>query len=128
MNYQHQGVHQHQADSGSLTKGPAQPALYANQALHPTKAMQDNSLINKERKQLQEMSVCHGSHMAMRHVIEASMLGQIQRPSGHRSSMFGLNHHLGRYQELDTFDILNDPNATPDLDKEGNRARMEASM
>ena len=97
MNYQHQGVPHFQAETGSLTKGPAQPALYANQPLHPTKGMQENAMANKERQHLQQMSVCYGSHMAMRHVIEASMLGQVQRPSGHKSSMFGLNMHLGRF-------------------------------
>ena len=47
-------------------------------------------MVDGERKKLQELSVLYGSHMAMRRVIEGTMLGQIQRPSGHRSSMFGL--------------------------------------
>ena len=118
----------YQADTGSLTEGPSQSALYANQKLHPTKEMQDNALVNKERKKLQEMSVLYGSHMAMRHVIEAQMLAQVQRPSGFKSSMFGLNHHLGRYHELDTFDVLNDPSMNPDLDKVGQRHRMEKML
>ena len=42
--------------------------------------------------------------------------------------MFGLNQHLGRYYELDTFDILNDPNNAPELDMVGQRARLEQSM
>ena len=66
--------------------------------------------------------------MAMRHVVEAQILGSIQRPSGHRSSMFGLKHHLGRYDELGVQDILNDPSCTPDLDKVGQRARLEEQM
>ena len=82
-------------------------------------------MIDGERKRLQEMSVLYGSHMAMRHVIEASLLSQIQRPSGHRSSLFGLNNHLGRYNELDFADTLNDPSECPDLDKDGTRARLE---
>ena len=90
--------------------------------------MQDNALVNRERKHLQEMSVCYGSHMAMRHVIESSILAQVQRPSGHRSSMFGLNHHLGRYHELDVFDTMNDPNFTPDVDRVGQRARIEEKL
>ena len=102
--------------------------MYANQPLHPTKVMQDNALVNRERKYLQEMSVLYGSHMPMRHVLDASILAQVQRPSGHRSSMFGLNHHLGRYHELDVFDILNDPNSTPDLDKVGQRTRIEKKL
>ena len=126
--YQHQGLHKYQAESGCLTKGPTQPALYANLPLHPTKTMQDNALIDKERKRLQEMSLLYGSHMAMRHVIEASLLSQVQRPSGHRSSMFGLNSHLGRYHELDFADVLNDPNEVPFLDKEGSRARLEQKL
>ena len=126
--YQHKGVPRFQAETNSLTKGAAIPALYANQSLHPTKIMQDNALVNRERKHLQEMSVCYGSHMAMRHVIESSLLAQVQRPSGHRSSMFGLNHHLGRYHELDVFDTLNDPNFTPDMDNMGQRARLEEKL
>ena len=75
--YQHQGVPRYQATTGCLTRGPAQPALYANLPLHPTKAMQDNMLVDRERKNLQDMSMLYGSHMAMRHVIEASLLSQV---------------------------------------------------
>ena len=39
--------------------------------------------------------------------------------------MFGLNQLLGRYEVIDNFDILNDPNECPDLDTVGNRARLE---
>ena len=39
--------------------------------------------------------------------------------------MHGLNMHMGRYEEIDFFDILNDPYNTPEVDKEGMRARME---
>tara|TARA_B110000285_G_C14681786_1_gene405033 strand:+ start:355 stop:492 length:138 start_codon:yes stop_codon:yes gene_type:complete len=39
--------------------------------------------------------------------------------------MFGLNHHLGRFDELDCMDVLNNPNDAPDLDKVGQRARLE---
>ena len=128
MDLKHQGVPRFAADAGELTHGPRQPALYANQPLHPTKQMQANMLQDAEKRKLQEMSIGYGSHMAMRHVIEAQILGQVQRPSGHRSNMFGLNMHLGRYHELDAFDILNDPNSLPDLDKVGQRARMEQKL
>ena len=128
MNYEHKGLAHHQADTNCLTEGPTQSAMYANQKLHPTIKMQENNMINKEKKHLQDLSVGYGSHMAMRHVIDASILSQVQRPSGHRSNMFGLNHHLGRFHELDTFDILNDPNGTPDIDKVGNRSRTERAM
>lgn len=128
MDLKHQGVPRFAAETGALTFGPPQPALYANQPLHPTKQMQQNSVQDAERKKLQEMSVGYGSHMAMRHVIEAQILGQVQRPSGHRSSMFGLNMHLGRYHEFDHLDILNDPNSLPDLDKVGQRTRLEQKL
>ena len=39
--------------------------------------------------------------------------------------MFGLNHLMGRYEVLDSLDILNDPNECPDIDTVGNRARLE---
>ena len=71
------------------------------------------------------MSVAYGSHMAMRHCLEANMLAQVQRPSGFRSSMFGLQQHLGTYETLSTLDICNNPNDAPDLDKVGQRARLE---
>ena len=74
------------------------------------------------------MSLLYGSHMAARHVLDASILAQVQRPSGHRSNMFGLNHHLGRYDECGFLDVLNDPNEDPTLDKDGNRARVERRL
>ena len=39
--------------------------------------------------------------------------------------MFGLNHHLNRFDELDVMDILNNPNESPDIDRVGQRARFE---
>ena len=39
--------------------------------------------------------------------------------------MFGLNHLMGRYETIDTLDILNDPSECPDLDSVSNRARLE---
>jgi hypothetical protein len=74
MDYQHKGLPQFTAQAQSLTKGPAQPALYANQKLHPTKTMQDNMLIDRERKHLQELSVMYGSAFAQAHVIEANIM------------------------------------------------------
>ena len=128
MDYQHKGLPQFTAESQSLTKGPAQPALYANQKLHPTKVMQDNMLVDRERKHLQELSIMYGSAFAQAHVIEANIMAQVQRPSGYRSSMFGLNHHLGRFDELTFMDTLNDPNEIPCIDAEGQRARLEKKL
>ena len=39
--------------------------------------------------------------------------------------MFGLNHHLERFDQLDFADFLNDPCENPEMDKEGTRARLE---
>jgi hypothetical protein len=128
MDYQHKGFPQSAAESQSLTKGPAQPALYANQKLHPTKVMQDNMLIDRERKQLQELSVMYGSAFAQSRVIEANIMAQVQRPSGYRSNNFGLNHHLGRFDELTFMDTLNDPSEVPCIDAEGQRARLEHKL
>ena len=71
------------------------------------------------------MSLLYGSHMPMRYVIESSILSQHQRLGGYGSSMHGLNMHMGRYEELDFFDILNDPYTSPELDREGPHTRME---
>jgi len=50
----------------------------------------------------------------MRFVIERNILAQTRRLGGVPSSMFGLNMHMERYDELDFFDILNDPHMAPD--------------
>jgi hypothetical protein len=90
--------------------------------------MQDNMLIDRERKHLQELSVMYGSAFAQAHVIEANIMAQVQRPSGYKSSMFGLNTHLGRYDELTFIDTLNDPSEIPCVDAEGQRARIEQRL
>ena len=102
--------------------------MYENITVHPTKAMQDNMAADGERKQLQQLSVMYGSHFAMRRVLDASLCAQVQRPCGGRSSFFHLNHVLGRYDEIDTTDVLNDPYETPDMDREGQRARLERKL
>ena len=67
----------------------------------------------------------YGSHMAERRVIEGTMLAQVQRPSGYKSNLFGLNMHLGRYDNFDMNDMFADPTEDPLPDMEGNRARVE---
>ena len=39
--------------------------------------------------------------------------------------MHALNMHLGRYEELDFFDILNDPYTNPDRERVDVHTRME---
>ena len=39
--------------------------------------------------------------------------------------MFGLNMAMDRYDELDFFDVLNDPYESPMGDREGIRERLE---
>ena len=77
---------------------------------------------------MQELSIMYGSHMAQRRVIEGSIMAQVQRPSGYKSNMFGLNHHLGRYDTFDFTDTLNDPYEDPVMDEEGQRARVEQRL
>ena len=81
-----------------------------------------------ERKKLQELSLLYGSHMAERRVIEGSLMAQVQRPSGFKSNLFGLNHHLGRYETFDVTDMFADPMEDPLPDLEGNRARVEQRL
>ena len=52
MDYKHKGLGKSQAESQCLTVGPQQPAIYANAKLHPTKIMQDNRLVDGEKKKL----------------------------------------------------------------------------
>ncbi len=63
--------------------------------------------------------------MAMRMVTERSILAQTRRIGGYGSSMFGLNMAMDRYDELDFFDVLNDPYESPIGDREGIRERLE---
>ena len=99
--------------------------IYNEIKAHPVEQLQKNAIENMERQKLQEMSVLYGSALPMRYVMERTMLAQVQRPGGYGSSMHGLNMHMGRYEELDFFDILNDPDQCPDLDRETIHARME---
>ena len=39
--------------------------------------------------------------------------------------MFGLNMHMDRYDDLDFFDILNDPYQSPDMERESVHAQVE---
>eukprot|EP00349_Pseudokeronopsis_sp_Brazil_P004890 CAMPEP_0202958238 /NCGR_PEP_ID=MMETSP1396-20130829/2601_1 /ASSEMBLY_ACC=CAM_ASM_000872 /TAXON_ID= /ORGANISM="Pseudokeronopsis sp., Strain Brazil" /LENGTH=100 /DNA_ID=CAMNT_0049676197 /DNA_START=115 /DNA_END=417 /DNA_ORIENTATION=+ len=93
--------------------------------VHPTKAMQDNLVMQAERQYLQHLSVHYGSHFAMRTVLDRSILGSHRRLGTYGSSMHGLNLHMGRYEQLDFFDYIGDKNASPDLEKEGIHAQME---
>jgi len=63
--------------------------------------------------------------MAEREVIERSMFASVGRPGGFKSSLFGLNASMGRYEELTFADILNDPNEHPMPDKIGVHSRLE---
>jgi hypothetical protein len=125
MDYVHKHLPKHASTSESLTVGPQQQAVYANLEVHPVKTMQDNILVNGERQELQKMSVLYGSHLPMRFVIERSILAQTRRLGGYGSSMHGLNIHMGRYDELDFFDIMNDPYSRPEMDKIDGRAQLE---
>ncbi len=63
--------------------------------------------------------------MPMRFVMERNILSQTRRLGGYGSSMFGLNMHMERYEDLDFTDILSDPYQTPQMDKEGITGQME---
>ena len=74
---------------------------------------------------MQQLSVLYGSHMPMRMVMERSMLAETRRLGGYGSSMFGLNMHMDKYDELDFTDILNDPYCQPRTDKGGIHSAVE---
>ena len=57
--------------------------------------------------------------------MERNILSQCRRLGGHGSSMFGLNSHMDRYDELDFMDILSDPYEIPELEREPIHARLE---
>ena len=65
----------------------------------------------------------YGSHMAMRTVIERSIMAKAQRPYG-RSNHFGLNTDMGKYHTMDFADVLSDPYEQPQMDKEQIYSKM----
>ena len=84
--------------------------------------------VHGERQALQQLSVLYGSHMAMRVVMDRTILSQTRRLGGYGSSMFGLNMDMDRYDELDFNDILNNPDMCPEAtvaDKEGRCTQLE---
>ena len=105
--------------------GPSVPAMYANMERHPTEKMGTNALVDKERRHLQHLSVMYGSHMAQRVVMDRSILATTQRVGGHGSSMFHLQMDMGRYEEMDFADILNDPREDPNLEREDIHTRCD---
>ena len=114
MDFQHKGMPQTATELGMH---PQQPALYANTEGHPTEKMGANAIADQERRNLQQLSVLYGSHMAMRTVIDRNIFAQTKR-LGQPSSMIALQDHMNRYYELDASDIYNDPRETPELDSE----------
>lgn len=125
MDYQHKPLGKFVSDTQPITLGERKQALYANMEVHPCKTMQDNMLMNKEKQELAQLSVLYGSSLPMRYVIERQIFGQTKRLTGYGSSMHALNMHMGRYDELDFFDILNDPYQNPERERVGVHARLE---
>jgi hypothetical protein len=64
----------------------------------------------------------------MRFVMERNILASTRRLGGYGSSMFGLNIHMDRYDELDFSDILNNPYESPEMEKEGIHAHCEKAF
>jgi hypothetical protein len=101
MDYKHIGLTQTASETKCLTADRQVPALFANMERHPTEKVGSQAFaVNQERKDLQRMSVMYGSHMAMRTVMERSIMSQAQRQIG-KSNHFGLNSHMGKYDEMD---------------------------
>ena len=99
--------------------------MYANMERHPTEKMGTNALVDKERRHLQHLSVMYGSHMAQRVVMDRSILATTQRVGGQGSSMFHLQMDMGRYEEMDFADYLNDPSNDPELERDDIHTRCE---
>lgn len=92
--------------------------------VHPAEKMGAGAFESNERRQLQQLSIQYGSHMAMRTVIERNIFAQHHRIGGHGSAL-ALQHDMGRMYTLDETDIYNDPRESPFLDKVGVHARAE---
>ncbi len=106
---------------GGNTEGNS---IYKQVELHPTHRMQENALQNQQRKMLQEMSVQYGSHLAMRYVMDATIFSKTRRLGGYGSNMHGLNSHMGRYDEIDAFDLYGQPRHNPERERETIHARL----
>jgi hypothetical protein len=81
--------------------------------------------LNKEKLDLQRLSVNYGSHMAARVVLERNILGQIHRQGAYGSSMFGLKSHMGKFDTVDFEDVLGNPDESPFFEKETTHERCE---
>ena len=118
MDFKHTGITKTASETQPLTVGPPVPALYANMQRHPTEKIGSQAFaVNQERRALQQMSIQYGSHMAQRTVIERNILAKGQRVYG-RSSHFGLNSHMGLYEQCDFTDSFSDPYEQPELSRE----------
>ena len=86
MEFKHQGLTKTATELG--LKGP-QSALYSNVEGHPTEKMGAAAFMDQERRNLQQLSVLYGSHMAMRTVIDRNIFASTKR-IGEPSSMIAL--------------------------------------
>ena len=124
MDFKHIGLTKTASELQPLTVGPQVQAKYQTMERHPTETIGSAAFaVNQERRALQQMSVMYGSHMAMRTVIERSIMAQAQRPYG-RSNHFGLNTDMGKYHTMDFADVLSDPYEQPQMDKEQIYSKM----
>lgn len=125
MDYKHVGLTQTASEQQPLTRGSQTPALFANMERHPTEKVGSAAYaINQERRALQQMSVMYGSHMAMRTVIERSIMSKAQRTFG-RSNHFGLHSHMGKFEEMDIAETLNDAYEQPTYDREIGHSKLQ---
>ena len=90
MDQKHIGMPKWASESGSLSAGPQQGAMYENMERHPTEKMGTNAMVDAERRYLQQLSVKYGSHMAQRVVMDRTILASNMRLGGQGSSMFHL--------------------------------------
>ena len=125
MDYKHIGLPKWASETSALSHGPQVPAMYANAERHPTEKMGTAAFVEKERRYLQQLSVMYGSHMAQRVVMDRNILAQTQRLGGKGSSMFHLQMDMGRYEEMDFADYLNDPSNDPELERDDIHTRCE---
>lgn len=66
----------------------------------------------------------YGSHMAMRTVIERSIMSKAQRQFG-KSNHHGLRSHMGKYEEMDFCDAMGDPYEQPEMEKNTPHSKLQ---
>ena len=123
----HKTLSEFTSDDRSISSLEPKQNYTKAKAGHPVQMMQENKAERGEQLKLREVSALYGSALAMRLVKERSLLGMQERPVG-KSSMHGLQMHMGRYSTLEFEDVLGHALPAMKFDTEARRKTFEQKM